>query len=142
MIAEMPSTVNRGQSHHRHDTADLRYARAMKPTIFSCGTGIALADNQGGCRSHGRMRGDGTFCTRVLSGLHVPCYWRRQPVRRGLCGRRSASVPDGWSATAVIRLDPGEEMTRAADDVVSPRCCRGSSGNSCFQVLLPVHGLG
>lgn len=27
--------------------------------------------------------------------------------------------PDGWSATAVIRLYPGEEMTRAANDIAA-----------------------
>jgi Family of unknown function (DUF6228) len=32
---------------------------------------------------------------------------------------RQSSFPDGWSAAAVIRLDPGEEMTRAADDVAA-----------------------
>lgn len=30
-----------------------------------------------------------------------------------------SSVPDGWSAAAVIRPDPGEEMTRAAGDVAA-----------------------
>jgi hypothetical protein len=32
---------------------------------------------------------------------------------------RQSSVPDGWSAAAVIRLDPGEEMTRVAGDVAA-----------------------
>jgi hypothetical protein len=32
---------------------------------------------------------------------------------------RQSTVPDGWSAAAVIRLDPGEEMTRAAEDVAA-----------------------
>ena len=30
-----------------------------------------------------------------------------------------SNVSDGWSAAAVIRLDPGEEMTRAAEDVTA-----------------------
>jgi len=37
---------------------------------------------------------------------------------------RQSTVPDGWSVAAVIRLDPGEEMTRIAEDVaalLSPR---------------------
>jgi hypothetical protein len=29
------------------------------------------------------------------------------------------NLPDRWSASAVIRLDPGEEMTRAAEDVAA-----------------------
>jgi hypothetical protein len=29
------------------------------------------------------------------------------------------SEPEGWSASAVLRLDPGEEMTQAADDVAA-----------------------
>ena len=32
---------------------------------------------------------------------------------------RQSSVPDRWSAAAVIRLDPGEEMTRVAGDVAA-----------------------
>ena len=32
---------------------------------------------------------------------------------------RETSVPDGWSATGVVQLDPGEEMTRAAQDVAA-----------------------
>jgi Family of unknown function (DUF6228) len=32
---------------------------------------------------------------------------------------RQSSVPDGWSAAAVIQLDPGEEMTRVAADVAA-----------------------
>ena len=32
---------------------------------------------------------------------------------------RETSVPDGWSATGVVPLDPGEEMTRAAQDVAA-----------------------
>jgi len=28
-----------------------------------------------------------------------------------------SSLPDGWSASAVLVIDPGEELTRAADDV-------------------------
>ncbi len=31
--------------------------------------------------------------------------------------RLRPSVPDGWSATATFGLDPGEEMTRVADEV-------------------------
>ena len=30
-----------------------------------------------------------------------------------------SSVPDGWSAAAVIRLDRGEEMTRVAGDMAA-----------------------
>jgi hypothetical protein len=30
-----------------------------------------------------------------------------------------STVPDGWSVAAVIRLDPGEEMTRAAEEVAA-----------------------
>ena len=30
-----------------------------------------------------------------------------------------SSLPDGWSAAAVIQLDPGEEMTEAADNVAA-----------------------
>jgi Family of unknown function (DUF6228) len=30
---------------------------------------------------------------------------------------RQASLPGGWSATGVVQLDPGEEMTRGAADV-------------------------
>lgn len=29
------------------------------------------------------------------------------------------SEPDGWTASAVLRLDPGEEMTQAAGDVAA-----------------------
>lgn len=29
------------------------------------------------------------------------------------------SVPDGWSVTGIVQLDPGEEMTRAAQDVAA-----------------------
>jgi hypothetical protein len=32
---------------------------------------------------------------------------------------RQCSVPDGWSAAAVVSIDPGEEMTRIAEDVAS-----------------------
>ena len=32
---------------------------------------------------------------------------------------RETSVPDGWSATGTVQLDPGEEMTRAALDVAA-----------------------
>ena len=32
---------------------------------------------------------------------------------------RETSVPDGWSATGIVQLDPGEEMTRAAQDVAA-----------------------
>jgi Family of unknown function (DUF6228) len=32
---------------------------------------------------------------------------------------RETMVPDGWSATAVVQLDLGEEMTRAAGDVAA-----------------------
>jgi hypothetical protein len=32
---------------------------------------------------------------------------------------RQSTVPDGWLAAAVLRLDPGEEMTRAAADVTA-----------------------
>ena len=32
---------------------------------------------------------------------------------------RETSVPDGWSATGAVQLDPGEEMTRAAQDVAA-----------------------
>jgi hypothetical protein len=32
---------------------------------------------------------------------------------------RQSGVPDGWSAAAVMRLDPGEEMTRVAGDVAA-----------------------
>jgi hypothetical protein len=39
-------------------------------------------------------------------------------VRLGVQMSRT-SGPDGWSATVVLRLDPGEEMTRAADDVAA-----------------------
>jgi hypothetical protein len=40
----------------------------------------------------------------------------------GMCGSRSSSdtsQPDGWSVTAVIRLDPGEEMSHAAEGVAA-----------------------
>jgi Family of unknown function (DUF6228) len=30
---------------------------------------------------------------------------------------RQSSIPDGWSASALVRLDPGEEMSRAARDI-------------------------
>jgi hypothetical protein len=30
---------------------------------------------------------------------------------------RQSSVPDGWSASGVFSVDPGEEMTRAAESV-------------------------
>jgi Family of unknown function (DUF6228) len=39
-------------------------------------------------------------------------------VRLGVQMSRT-SGPDGWSASAVLRLDPGEEMTRAAGDVAA-----------------------
>jgi hypothetical protein len=32
---------------------------------------------------------------------------------------RQASVPGGWSVTAVVQLDPGEELARAAEDVAA-----------------------
>jgi Family of unknown function (DUF6228) len=32
---------------------------------------------------------------------------------------RQSAVPEGWSASAVIRLDPGEEMTRAAEAIAA-----------------------
>jgi hypothetical protein len=32
---------------------------------------------------------------------------------------RQTNLPHGWSAAAVIQLDPGEEMTRVADDVAA-----------------------
>jgi hypothetical protein len=32
---------------------------------------------------------------------------------------RETSGRDGWSATGAVRLDPGEEMTRAAQDVAA-----------------------
>ena len=32
---------------------------------------------------------------------------------------RETLVPHGWSATAVVQIDPGEEMTRAAEDVAA-----------------------
>lgn len=32
---------------------------------------------------------------------------------------RQTSAPDGWSATGTVHLDPGEEMTRAAQDVAA-----------------------
>jgi hypothetical protein len=32
---------------------------------------------------------------------------------------RQSSLPDGWSAAAVIWLDPGEELSRAAEDVAA-----------------------
>jgi len=32
---------------------------------------------------------------------------------------RQSSLPDGWSAAAVIQLDPGEELTQAANDVAA-----------------------
>jgi Family of unknown function (DUF6228) len=32
---------------------------------------------------------------------------------------RETMVPDGWSATAVVQLDRGEEMIRAAGDVAA-----------------------
>jgi hypothetical protein len=32
---------------------------------------------------------------------------------------RRSTVPDGWPVDAVIRLDPGEEMTRVAEDVAA-----------------------
>jgi hypothetical protein len=39
---------------------------------------------------------------------------------------RQTSLPDGWSATAIIQLEPGEEMSRAAEEVAavlsSPGC--------------------
>lgn len=31
----------------------------------------------------------------------------------------TTSEPDGWSATAVLRLEPGEEMTQAAESVAA-----------------------
>lgn len=30
---------------------------------------------------------------------------------------RQTSLPDGWSAAGVVTIDPGEELTRAAEDV-------------------------
>ena len=30
-----------------------------------------------------------------------------------------SSLPDGWSASGAFRVDPGEEMTRAAEDVTA-----------------------
>jgi hypothetical protein len=32
---------------------------------------------------------------------------------------RQSTLPDGWLAAAVLRLDPGEEMTRVAADVTA-----------------------
>ena len=32
---------------------------------------------------------------------------------------RETSVPDGWSATGAVQLDPGEQMTSAAQDVAA-----------------------
>jgi hypothetical protein len=32
---------------------------------------------------------------------------------------RQSSVPDGWSASAKIRIDPGEELTTAAEDIAA-----------------------
>lgn len=32
---------------------------------------------------------------------------------------RQSSPPDGWSAAAVIQLDPGEELTQVANDVAA-----------------------
>jgi hypothetical protein len=32
---------------------------------------------------------------------------------------RQSSLPDGWSAAAVIQLDPGEELTQVANDVAA-----------------------
>jgi hypothetical protein len=37
------------------------------------------------------------------------------------------SGPDGWSASVVLRLDPGEEMTRAAGDVAALLAARERS---------------
>jgi hypothetical protein len=39
-------------------------------------------------------------------------------VRLGVQMSRT-SGPDGWSASVVLRLDPGEEMTRAAGEVAA-----------------------
>ena len=40
-------------------------------------------------------------------------------VRLAVQLRQASVVPDGWSASAVIRLDPDEEMTRAAEDLAT-----------------------
>jgi hypothetical protein len=32
---------------------------------------------------------------------------------------RQSSLPDGWSASAAFRVDPGEEMTQAAESVTA-----------------------
>jgi hypothetical protein len=65
----------------------------------------------------------------IAIGTATDCY---QPVERELrltathdghvrlaVFPRQSSVPDRWSAAAVIRLDPGKEMTRVAGDVAA-----------------------
>jgi hypothetical protein len=35
------------------------------------------------------------------------------------CRLRQTSIPSGWSASSIILVDPGEEMTRAAGDLAA-----------------------
>jgi hypothetical protein len=42
-------------------------------------------------------------------------------VQLAIALRQEATQPDGWAVTAVIRLDPGEEMTRIAEDLAGLR---------------------